>query len=119
MKLTERRGWVVAASLSAVAVVASVASASAGAAGGGKTYVLKTTAQRGSVWIAGGGKAMRPGRLSAGNRLFETDAVRRDDGVTGVFVATVVVASPGTVAAKTAASPAMKDGAPYTCFNVI
>ena len=34
--------------------------------------------------------------------LFEMDAIRRDDGVKGVFVATVVVASPGTIAAKRA-----------------
>jgi hypothetical protein len=72
------------------------------AAGGGRTYTVRTVAVRGSVWIAGGGKMMRPGRLSAGNRLFETNAVRRNDGMRGVFVATVMIASPGTVPAKRA-----------------
>jgi hypothetical protein len=103
MKLNHRRLWALAASLSALAaVVATITLAPAGLAGGGRTYTLKTVKQEGSVWIAGGGKVMRPGRLSAGNRLFESNAVRRDDGVKGVFIATVMVASPGTVAAKTA-----------------
>jgi hypothetical protein len=103
INLNTRRVWVLAASLSALgAVVATITLAPAGAAGGAKTYTLRTTAQQGSVWIAGGGKVMRPGRLSAGNRLFETNAVRRDDGRKGLFIGTVVVASPGTVAAKSA-----------------
>lgn len=68
----------------------------------GRMYTVTTTKQQGSVWIAGGGKAMRPGRLSAGNRLFETNAVRRNDGMKGVFIASVTIASPGTVAANSA-----------------
>jgi hypothetical protein len=101
MKMNGRRACKLALSLSAVvAVVATVMVTPAEAAGGsGKTYTVKTVKTEGSVWIAGGGKAMSPGHLSAGNRLFETGAVRRDDGMKGVFVATVMVASPGTVAA--------------------
>jgi hypothetical protein len=68
----------------------------------GRTYTITTLKTRGSVWIAGGGKAMRPGRLNPGNRLLETNDVRRDDGVKGRFVGTVMVASPRTVAAKRA-----------------
>jgi hypothetical protein len=103
MNLNTRRVGALAAALSVlVAVAATLALVPAGAAGGFKTYIVRTTSQQGSVWIAGGGRAMRPGRLSPGNRLFETNAVRRDDGVKGLFVATVMVASPGTVAAKTA-----------------
>jgi hypothetical protein len=68
----------------------------------GRTYTITTLKTRGSVWIAGGGKAMRIGRLSPGNRLLETSDVRRDDGATGVFVGTVMVASPRTVAAQRA-----------------
>jgi hypothetical protein len=86
-----------------VAVVATTLLVPGRASGGsGRTYTVKTVRTEGSVWIAGGGKTMRPGHLSAGNRLFETNAVRRDDGVKGVFVATVMVASPRTVAAKRA-----------------
>jgi gamma-glutamyltranspeptidase len=86
-----------------VAVAAAIALTPAEAAGvGGRTFMVATTKQQGSVWIAGGGKAMRPGRLSAGNRLFETNAVRRDDGTKGVFIASVTIASPGTVAASSA-----------------
>src|SRR5919198_1312 len=103
MKLHSRHAWIVAASLSVVvAVVATILLSPAGAAGGGRTYTVKTVKAEGSLWIAGGGKTMSPGHLSAGNRLFETNAVRRDDGVKGVFVATVMVASPRTVAAKRA-----------------
>jgi hypothetical protein len=68
----------------------------------GRTYTITTLKTRGSVWIAGGGKAMRVGRLNPGNRLLETNDVRRDDGVTGVFIGTVMVASPRTAAAKRA-----------------
>lgn len=68
----------------------------------GRTYTITTLKTRGSVWIAGGGKAMRVGRLNPGNRLLETNDVRRDDGVKGLFVGTVMVASPRTVAAKRA-----------------
>ena len=68
----------------------------------GRTYTITTLKTRGSVWIGGGGKAMRVGRLNPGNRLLETNDVRRDDGVKGVFVGTVMVASPRTVAAKRA-----------------
>jgi hypothetical protein len=68
----------------------------------GRTFTITTLKTRGSVWIAGGGKAMRVGRLNPGNRLLETNGVRRDDGVKGVFVGTVMVASPRTVAAKRA-----------------
>ena len=104
MKLNSRHAWMPSAFLSVlVAAVATALLASAGAAGGsGRTYTVKTIKTQGSVWIAGGGKTMSPGHLSAGNRLFETNAVRREDGVKGVFVATVMVASPGTVAAKRA-----------------
>ena len=104
MKMQIRRARIVVAVLSlVVAIVATVLLSSAGAEGSsGRTYTVKTTKVTGSLWIAGGGKAMSPGHLSAGNRLFETNAVRRDDGVKGVFVATVMVASPRTVAAKRA-----------------
>ena len=104
MKMNSRHRWMPSAFLSVlVAAVATALLASTGAAGGsGRTYMVKTVKIEGSMWIAGGGKTMSPGHLSAGNRLFETNAVRRDDGVKGVFVATVVVASPGTVAAKRA-----------------
>jgi hypothetical protein len=87
----------------AVCAVAGVALfADAGQAHPGMTYTIKTLKTRGSVWIAGGGKAMRPGRLNPGNRLLETNEIRRGDGVKGVFVATVMVASPRTVAADRA-----------------
>jgi hypothetical protein len=66
------------------------------------TYTIKPLKTLGSVWIAGGGKAMRPGRLSPGNRLLETNGVRREDGAKGVFVGTIMVATPRTVAAKRA-----------------
>lgn len=104
MKSNNRCLWVSVLSIVAsVALVAVIALAPAEAAGaGGRTYTVTTTKQRGSVWIAGGGKPMRPGRLSAGNRLFETNAVRRNDGVNGVFIASVTIASPGTVAANRA-----------------
>jgi hypothetical protein len=69
---------------------------------GGKTYTITTLKTHGSAWIAGGGKAMRVGRLNPGNRLLETNDIRRDDGVKGVFVGTVMVASPRAVAAKRA-----------------
>ena len=68
----------------------------------GRTYTITTLKTRGSVWMAGGGEAMSVGRLNPGNRLLETNDVRRDDGVRGVFVGTVMVASPRTVAAKRA-----------------
>ena len=45
---------------------------------------------------------MRVGRLNPGNRLLETNDVRRDDGVKGTFVGTAMVASPRTVAAERA-----------------
>ena len=103
MKLKIRRGRSLIAPLAVVAVIASVPLVPAMAAGGsGRTYTVRSVAERGSVWIAGGGKSMSPGRLSAGNRLFETDAVRRSDGLKGMFVATVMIASPGTVSAKRA-----------------
>jgi hypothetical protein len=104
VKPNNRCLWVSALSISAsVALVAAIALAPARAAGvGGRTYTVTTVKQQGSVWIAGGGKAMRPGRLSAGNRQFETNAVRRNDGVTGLFIASVTIASPGTVAANSA-----------------
>jgi hypothetical protein len=68
----------------------------------GTTYTITTLKTRGSVWIAGGGKTMKPGRLNPGNRLLETNEVRRDDGVKGVFVGTAMVASPRSVAAQRA-----------------
>ena len=94
-----------------VAVAAVGACAAAGAAlvpdaghaqQSARTYTITTLKTRGSVWIAGGGKAMRVGRLNPGNRLLETNNVQRDDGAKGVFVGTVMVASPRTVAAKRA-----------------
>ena len=97
MNMNVRRACMVGA-VAAVVAMAGVLPAGA-ATGGAKTYTMKTLETQGSVWIAGGGKAMSPGHLSAGNRLFETNAVRRDDGLKGVFVGTVLVASPGTVAA--------------------
>jgi len=101
MKTNVRRACMRALSLSAVvAAIATVLVASAAAAGGaGRTYTVTTVKMQGSVWIAGGGKPMSRGHLSAGNRLFETDTVRRDGGLKGVFVGTVIVASPGTVSA--------------------
>lgn len=104
MQLNARNARLLAVSLSVVvAVVATVLLVPAGAEGGsGRTYTVKTVKTLGSVWIAGGGKTMSPGHLSAGNRLFETNAVRRDDGVKGLFVGTVMIASPGTVAAQRA-----------------
>jgi hypothetical protein len=68
----------------------------------GTTYTITTLKTRGSVWIAGGGKTMRVGRLNPGNRLLETNDVQRNDGVKGVFVGTAMVASPRTVAARRA-----------------
>jgi hypothetical protein len=101
MLLRGRSAWLLIASLTlVVAVSATVVLAPAGAAGGGRTYTVRTVKVQGSVWIPGGGKKMSPGHLSAGNRLFESESVRRDDGVKGLFVATVMIASPGTVAAK-------------------
>jgi hypothetical protein len=95
--------------LVAVAAVAACAVAGAGlvadagrAQQSGRTYTITTLKTRGSVWIAGGGKAMRVGRLNPGNRLLETSDIRRDDGVKGGFVGTVMVATPRTVAAKRA-----------------
>jgi hypothetical protein len=86
-----------------LALLAAVVAATAFAAtGSARTYTVRTTGQLGSVWIAGGGKPMKPGRLSAGNRLFEKNAIRRDDGAKGVFLGTVVVASTGTVPADQA-----------------
>lgn len=103
MKIKGRLVWTVALAGVAVAGVVTVQLAPAGTTGtGGKTYTVRTVRGQGSVWIAGGGKAMRPGRLSPGNRLLETNVVRRDDGARGVFVATVMVASPETVAAERA-----------------
>ncbi|MDP9255465.1 MAG: hypothetical protein M3Q31_02750 [Actinomycetota bacterium] len=103
MLLNGRNAWLLVASLGVVvAVIATVLVVPAGAAGGGRMYTVRTVKVQGSVWIAGGGKTMSPGHLSAGNRLFESNAVRRDDGVKGLFVATVMIASPGTVAAKRA-----------------
>ena len=67
----------------------------------GRTYTITTLKTRGSVCMArreGDGV----GRLNPGNRLLETNDVRRDDGVRGVFVGTVMVASPRTVAATRA-----------------
>lgn len=102
MKSTVRHAWILATAVVVVGV-AIVQLAPAGTAGtGGKTYTVKTVSAQGSVWIAGGGKAMRPGRLSPGNRLLETNAVRRNDGARGLWVATVMVASPQTVAAERA-----------------
>ena len=103
MRIKDRHVWMLAASLGiVVAVVATILLVPAGAAGSGRTYMVKTVKTLGSVWIAGGGAKMTPGHLSAGNRLFETNAVRRDDGVKGVFIGTVMIMSPGTVAAERA-----------------
>jgi hypothetical protein len=86
-----------------LALLAAVAAATAFATTrSAKTYTVRTTGQLGSIWIAGGGKPMTPGRLSAGNRLFEQNAIRRDDGAKGVFLGTVIVASTGTVPANRA-----------------
>lgn len=41
----------------------------------GRTYTITTLKTRGSVWIAGGGKAMRFGRLNPGNRPSATDVI--------------------------------------------
>jgi hypothetical protein len=102
--LHPRRPVAVAVAVVAVCAVASGAlvAAPGHAQQAGRSYTIATLKTRGSVWIAGGGKAMRVGRLNPGNRLLETSDVRRDDGVQGVFVGTVMVASPRTVAAKRA-----------------
>jgi hypothetical protein len=92
---------VAAVCVSAVAGAALVADAG-DAQQANTTYTIKPSKTLGSVWIAGGGKAMRPGRLSPGNRLLETNAFRRQDGAKGVFVGTIMVATPRTVAAKRA-----------------
>ena len=104
MKIKDRHAWMLAGSLGiVVAVVATILLAPAGAAdGSGRTYTVKTVKTQGSVWIAGGGAKMSPGHLSAGNRLFETNVIRRDDGVKGLFIGTVMIVSPGTVAADRA-----------------
>jgi hypothetical protein len=41
----------------------------------GRNYTITTLKTRRSVWIAGGGKAMRVGRLNPGNRLLEANDV--------------------------------------------
>jgi hypothetical protein len=103
MTLTNRPRLVAAACLSVTAtLVTTVAFASFSSASSGRVYTVRTLATQGSTWISGGGKAMRPGRLSAGNQLFETNTIRRSDGKKGLFVGSVVVASPGTVAAQRA-----------------
>jgi hypothetical protein len=101
--LHRRRLAAVAAAAGACAVAGAALAADPGRAQApASTYTITTLKTRGSVWIAGGGKAMRVGRLNPGNRLFETSDIRRDDGVTGAFVGTVMVATPRTVAAKRA-----------------
>ena len=99
-----RRLLAVAAAVSCAAAAAALVTEteSGRAQQSGRTYTITTLKTRGSTWIAGGGKAMRPGRLNPGNRLLETNDVRRDDGVRGRFVGTVMVASPRSVAAKRA-----------------
>ena len=96
------RRLVAVAAVAVCAVAGAALVADAGQAHSGRAYTITTLKTRGSVWIAGGGKAMRVGRLNPGNRLLETNDVRRGDGVKGVFVGTVMVASPRTVAAKRA-----------------
>lgn len=93
------RRLVAIAAVGVCAAAAVAAAADTGQVDQGTTYTVKTLKTRGSSWIAGGGKPMREGRLSPGNRLLETADVRRSDGVKGVFVGTVMVASPRTVAA--------------------
>ena len=96
------RRLVAVAAIGVCAVAGVAVVADAGQAHPGRTYTVTTLKSRGSVWIAGGGKAMSVGRLNPGNRLLETNDVRRGDGVKGVFVGTVMVASPRTVAARRA-----------------
>ena len=61
MELEIRRGRSLIASIAVVAAIASVPLVPALAAGGsGRTYTVRTVAERGSVWIAGGGKTMSP-----------------------------------------------------------
>jgi hypothetical protein len=103
MTLRPRRLVAAAVAICACAAAGAVLVADAGGAQQvGTTYTVKPLKTLGSVWIAGGGKPMRPGRLSPGNRLLETNRVLRDDGVKGVFLGTVMVASPRTVPAKRA-----------------
>jgi hypothetical protein len=100
---TRRLLAVAAAVSSAAAAAALVTETESGRAQQqGRTYTITTLKTHGSAWIAGGGKTMRVGRLNPGNRLLETNDIRRDDGVKGVFVGTVMVASPRTVAAHRA-----------------
>ena len=61
------RRLVAVAAVGVCAVAGAALVADAGQAHPGRTYTIKTLKTRGSVWIAGGGKAMRVGRLSPGN----------------------------------------------------
>lgn len=97
--LAHRRRWTVAVLVAAVVAVAAAVLPPHGSAVAGETFVVKTVREQGTLWIAGGGRPMRPGRLSGGNRLFEVDDVVRDGRVRGVFTATILVADPGTVSA--------------------
>lgn len=85
------RRLVAAAAVGVCAVAGVTLFADAGHAQSGRTFTITTLKTRGSVWIAGGGKAMKVGRLNPGNRLLETNDIRRGDGVKGVFVGTVML----------------------------
>lgn len=96
-----RSGLMLAAAASAVlgAIVVLLLAAPGSARNTGKTYTITTVKTRGSIWVAATQKGMRPGRLSPGDRVFETSDVLRDGRVKGVFIGTATVASPRTVAA--------------------
>jgi hypothetical protein len=92
------------------AVVVILSSAAAGlvqadpstAGNAGTTYTVKTVRTLGSTWVAASPKGMMTGHLSPGDRLVETNDILRDGGVKGVFIGTVLVVSPRTVAANRA-----------------
>jgi hypothetical protein len=62
----------------------------------GKTHTITTVKTQGSVWVAATAKGMKAGRLSPGDRLFETNDILRDGRVKGVFIGTATVVSPRT-----------------------
>jgi hypothetical protein len=76
--------------VAAVAVAGVALFAEAAHSHPGRTYTITALKTRGSVWTAGGGKAMSVGRLNRGDRLLQTHDVRRGDGVKGVFAGTML-----------------------------
>lgn len=88
----------------AAAVLAGVAAllllaAPSSARNTGKKYTITTLKTQGNAWVAATAKGMKAGRLSPGDRLFETNDILRDGRVKGVFIGTATVVSPRTVPA--------------------